>query len=372
MPLKCLRNGVPIFAFDVEVDSAWDELREENAKRKSLRMTCCDTGVTLRTSKLGTRHFAHARRGTCATAPETAEHLLAKRVIVDAIRQTDWQPMPEQPGASPGFGAWIADVMATKAQAKIAFEIQWSRQDEDETRHRQKRYRAAGVRGLWLFRQHDFPLEKETPAFRLVFDETQSRFTVQLPSQRYDPRWISQKEKDEKRYWQQTIELTEFVKGALLGKLRYAPALGAAMPLEVHAASTACWKCKKETQVILDLVFAASRVFPGCEDICLNIYSFEDAMSDGARIIMDMLPSSLLRQHGIGALKPRYSKAMGGSYLSNGCVHCDALQGKFFEHELAFESKKLLEIEAIFRKEWGATLEDAANDIYRWWFDSGN
>lgn len=137
MPLKCLRNGEPVFAFDIESDIDWENLRKENATSKNLRIACCDASVTLRTSKLGTRHFAHARRGECATAPESAEHLLAKRIIVDAIRQTDWQAMPEQPGDSPGLGTWIADVMATKNQAKIAFEIQWSRQDEAETRHRQ-------------------------------------------------------------------------------------------------------------------------------------------------------------------------------------------------------------------------------------------
>lgn len=371
MPLKCFRNDEPIFAFDMESEALWDQLRRENANAKTLRMPCCGAGVTLRTSKLGTKHFAHARRGPCTTAPESAEHLLAKRMIIEGIRKTEWAPMSEQSGESPGFGAWVADVMATKDAAKIAFEVQWSRQDQAETRYRQERYKAARVRGLWLFRQHDFPVQNETPAFRIDFDEASSRFQVMLPSPSYHPRMISAKDKNEPHYWQQSIELSVFIAGALGApkRLRWAPALGATMPVEIFTAPTPCWRCKKETNVVMRLVFAASRVFPGCSDIELTIHSFGDFLQDGAGAIAKMLPAAVLRQHGIGALKLRSSKTEGRSYLSNGCAHCDALQGRFFEHELAYEAEKAFEIEATFESDWGPLMEDAESDIYRWWFD---
>jgi hypothetical protein len=32
----------------------------------------------------------------------------------------------------------------------------------------------------------------------------------------------------------------------------------------------------------------------------------------------------------VGAIKSRYSKTIGAFYLSNGCYHCDAIQGDFF------------------------------------------
>lgn len=65
-------------------------LRAANAAACDLRMPCCGAAVVLRTSPLGTRHFAHARRGPCTSAPETAEHLLAKRVVVEGIKRTEW------------------------------------------------------------------------------------------------------------------------------------------------------------------------------------------------------------------------------------------------------------------------------------------
>lgn len=369
MPLKCFHDTEPIFAFDFESAEAWEQLRKDNAVDKRLRMPCCGSAVTLRTSKLGTRHFAHARRGPCSTAPESTEHLLAKRTIVAGIRRTKWTALPEQAGDSPGFGPWVADVLATDEKRKVAFEVQWSRQEGSETQFRQNRYRAAHVRGLWFFRQHDFPVAKDVPAFRLALDDQTQELTVKLPSPSYHPAFMSARTRDEPRYWQQSVELSAFVEGALQGRLRYAPALGSVLPVEVHTAPTECWKCKQETHVVMGLVFAASRVFPGSADIGLTIHSFADNLDDGVRVVMDMLPAAHLAKHGIGALKPRYSRTEGGSYLSNGCVHCDALQGRFFEHELAYESTKSFEIEARFEKDWGPLMADAESEIYRWWFD---
>ena len=71
---------------------------------KHLRMPCCEAGVTLKTSKLGTEHFARARRGPCSTAPKSAEHLLSKRFIVDGVRRAGWLAEPERAGQA-GDGA---------------------------------------------------------------------------------------------------------------------------------------------------------------------------------------------------------------------------------------------------------------------------
>lgn len=368
MPLKCHRDDQPLMAFDFESEEAWEALRRENAREKNLRMPCCGTGVTLRTSALGTKHFAHARRGPCATAPESAEHLLAKRTIVEGVRQTDWEAVAEHAGCSQDGEPWIADVLATNEHRQVAFEVQWSRQENPETRRRHQRYAASSVRALWFFRQHAFPIEKEVPAFRLVFDEEASRFMVQLPSPSHNE-WMSAKDKDEPRYWRQSVELSRFVEGALTGRLRFAPALGQTMPVEVLTETTVCWKCKEDTRLVLGLTFAASRVLPGCADIELNLHSFGDNLKDGASVVARILPASLLKSHGIGELRPRHSRTEGGSYLSNGCVRCDALQGRFFEHEHGYDLEKTLEVEARFEPEWGPLMEDAASDIYRWWFD---
>lgn len=322
----------------------------------------------LRTSKLGTRHFAHARRGTCSTAPETAEHLLAKMAVVEGINRAGWTACPEQHGTTPAGDEWRADVLAIKGRVKVAFEVQWSRQDRADTERRQQRYANARIRGLWLFRQTDFPIEQETPSFKLVIAEESKDVGVRLPSPSYHPS-LSNREAEGSMAWGQFLPLADFVAGALTGKLRYAPALGQTMPVEIQTVDISCWKCQKTTNVVTGLNFAASRILPGCPDIPTTIYEFDECLPDGGAVIASMLPAPLLKRHGIGELKPRKSKTAGGEYLSNGCVHCDALQGKFFEHEYAFEAQTTFEIVAEFKAEWVPMLEEAEDYVYRWWFD---
>lgn len=369
MPLKCIKNGEEYFAFSVADDATWESLRKDNKQTGCLRMPCCGSGVILRTSKLGTRHFAHADRGECTSAAETAEHLLAKMEIVRGIQDAFWTPLPEQTGQTPAGEEWRADVLAVQGSKRVAFEVQWSRQAIDETRRRQNRYREAGVRGLWLFRQLDFPLEKDTPAFRLSFDPETKAFSVQLASPRYNPKWSKQNDAD---LWNQTIPLTSFVAGALSGRLRFAPASGQRMPLEIQTAQIQCWRCKRDTKIVLGLVFAASRVFPSCPDIHTSIYDMAQYLDNGVMEVMTLIPPALLRQQGIGPVKMRWSKTEGGEYLSNGCVHCDALQGRFYDHDHWHDAAKTFEIEAVFKAEWGFKLELAQHYINRWWFDEGS
>nr|WP_244818629.1 competence protein CoiA family protein [Caballeronia sp. Lep1P3] len=330
-------------------------------------MACCGAGAVLRTSKLGTRHFAHARRGPCETAPETAEHLLAKMAVIDAVEGTEWDAIPEQAGSTPTGHQWRADVLAVKGNARVAIEIQWSRQDTDETERRQSRYAEAGVRGLWLFRQKNFPSRKDIPSFRLMFDERAGLFNVLIPSAYYDPKWVSIS-KDDDLLWSQTIPLQTFIKGALKGRLRFAPTLGCRMPVDVDIARIRCWRCKKETGVVAGLTFAASRIFPRFDDFHTSIHDMAK-MPDGVAEVMSILPPSVLMRHGIGVVKPRSSKAASETYLSNGCVHCDALQGRFFES--AFEAQTEFATEAVFKPEWVRALPSATAYTYRWWFDEG-
>lgn len=368
MPLKCLDGEQEVYSFDVTSDDEWAALRAENIKKKSLRMPCCGAGVVLRTSKLGTRHFAHAKRGPCVTAPETAEHLLAKMIVLKAIQETVWEAKPEQSGKTPAGNEWRADVLATKGNARVAFEIQWSRQDNQETARRQQRYADARVRGLWLFRQKDFPTSKETPAFRLVFLEDTKSFEVLMPSSQYDQRWVAHV-RDASRMWGQQIPLERFVVGALSGRLHFSPAIGQRMPVEVETVQIPCWKCKKNTGIVMGLVFAVSRVFIGCPDISISIYELEEFIPEWGTELVSILTPELLKKHGIGTVKPRGSKTQGREYISNGCIHCDALQGQFFEHEYAYEAETTFETEAELKAEWIHGLSHLQPLVCRWWFD---
>ncbi len=369
MPLKCISGNQELFAFNIASAEDWNELRARNAQDRYLHMHCCGAGVILKTSKLGTRYFSHVRKGPCLSAPESSEHLRAKEIIATAVQHAGWVARVEQSGQTNDQRTWIADVLASRGgKTAIAFEVQWSRQAFEETVRRQDVYRSASVRGMWFMRQHNFPISKEIPAFMLTFDEVSGAFHVLLPAPSFNPLWISARDKHRPEYWQQRVELGRFVEGALQGKLRFAPQLGKMLPLDVSAAYTNCWRCKKTTGIIIDLRFAASRVQPGAADVTASIYDFDDDDGHGSTLLRNTLHPNLLAQHGIGPIKPRYSRTEGHKYLSNGCVHCDALQGRFFDHEVAYDAQSIFSVDVLFDDQWTRHLEDQ-DAMNRWWFD---
>lgn len=83
-----------------------------------------------------------------------------------------------------------------------------------------------------------------------------------------------------------------------------------------------CWACGCETTIVtgIDVSF-------GPKQWQLTVAAFDD-FPDLFDPIRDRIPAALE----VGAIKPRFSKTLGRSYLSNGCVHCDALIGQFYEH----------------------------------------
>lgn len=354
MPLKCLLDGKPIFAFALS-GSEWDALKEENRNLRHLRMACCDAKVTPKTSKLGTQFFAHGRTEGCASPAETAEHLLAKAMIAKAVKDVGWEVDTEVSGRTPSGEQWVADVLATKGKSRIAIEVQWSRQDQEETKRRQERYRQSGVRGLWLLRHPTLLLEKDTPTFRLRYNEASQDFSVLLPSQMFHPLMVGNHNKDDPMYWQQMTGLAEFIAGSLNGRLKFAPSIGSTLPVSVSTAPVRCWKCKKETNIVISVGFMAGDVFQGHPTLGATIYDFEEI--EGCEDFLDLVfAPQLLRQHGIGAIKRRFSKTAKGSYLSNGCVHCDALQGQFFDHEHWYEAEPAYTVETELSDRWACQL----------------
>lgn len=86
---------------------------------------------------------------------------------------------------------------------------------------------------------------------------------------------------------------------------------------------TNCWRCHKETKV---LAIGVESIM----EICGEPTEFEN---DGIHIAsgFESLPEYVLnyiKKH--YPIKNRFSKTINKSYLSNGCEHCDALQGDWF------------------------------------------
>ncbi len=331
-------------------------------------MTCCGADVVLRQTKLGTQYFAHAKKGSCAAGTDTAEVMLAREAIAKAARRAGWNVSVETPGTSGGEDGWTLDVLANREGGKpVAFKVQWGRLPLDEVARYQAMFQAAGIRTLWFMRQQSIPVEKATPTFRLSHDVETNSCVVSLPGPYYHPGFVSSKNSDGPNYWRQHVDLGSFVEGALAGKLRFAPQVGRTLPLDVCVAYTDCWHCKKTTGLVIDLCFAASRVLQGAADVTANIYDFDDE-GRGAALLMSTLPVETLAHHGIGPIKPRYSRTEGQPYLSNGCIHCDALQGRFFDHEVAYDARPVFSVDVLFDDRWISHLEDR-EAIDKWWFD---
>lgn len=159
-------------------------------------------------------------------------------------------------------------------------------------------------------------------------------------------------------------------KGALEGRLKFAPVIGKRIPTEVWAAEVNCHRCKRKTRIVLALVFKVSAVLPGFGDFEATIYQFVEGLGVAGRLLVkEWLPENVLREHGIGELKSRYSRMAGGEYLSNGCVHCDAIQGQFFDHDYCFDAGTVMTVDVDVKAVWVVAISSAHEDAARWWFD---
>ena len=367
MPLKCLHDVETLYAFNYS-NHEWVGLKAENLNRRHLTMPCCGAKAVLKTSKLGTQFFAHARIGECTTAPETAEHLLAKNIIAKAVLTAGWEVGTEFSGQTPDGDEWVADVMAIRDHQRIAIEVQWSKQDQEETKRRQERYMRSGVRGLWLMRHLNLLVEKEIPTYRLRYKEDSHSFSVLMPSSSFNASWVGNHNKDDLHFWQQEIDLSTFVIGALNGSLKFAPAIGQRMPVTVSTAPVQCWRCKGATNIIIGIEFEAGKILIEHPSITADIYDF-DEIYECDDFLYTVFSPALLKQHGIGQIKRRFSRTVGGEYLSNGCVHCDALQGRFFDHDSWYEAKATYTVEAELSDRWACQLSNSYDQMFRWWFD---
>lgn len=168
MPLSASVNGERVVS-SLLTEEQWAALRDDlRSRRRVLTMPCGWPGLA-KTSRLGTRYFAHKPGGDGCTAGETAQHLLAKAIVVDAVTAAGWKAEPEVPG-----DGWIADVMATQGGVRVAFEVQWSNQTLDEYRRRQQRYRDSGIASIAWFTRHTDHLpaaDQHLPVFALTIND---------------------------------------------------------------------------------------------------------------------------------------------------------------------------------------------------------
>jgi competence protein CoiA len=253
------------------------------------------------------QYFAHKAVGECSTAAETEAHRRLKQLAVEVARAYGWVADTEAMGMSDDGEYWRADVLACKGTAKVAIEIQWSTQTSDETMRRQKRYEKSDIRCLWLFRHPGFPVDHSLPAV-LVSGNLEDDFVAQVQT----------------GTGTQELPMREFLEAAFGKRFRFGLPVGITANVSVWGGCMDCWSCGAETQII-------TRV---CFSIGSNVeheFSVPDLTNRPhiAKSVLSRIPKEL----SIGAIKHRFSKTQERRYLSNGCFHCGALMGAFFEHD---------------------------------------
>lgn len=233
-----------------------------------------------------------------------------KQLAVEVAR---WDASTEVVGATPFGDAWKADVLATNGSTRVAIEIQWSLQADEETLRRQARYEASGVRGLWLLRQSAFPISLELPAARVegCKDEGFSAFVKTGNGE-------------------QAVSVAEFLAAALSDRLRFGVKEGDDGRVSLQTGEMFCWSCGAETRIVTSVDVS---IGPHLWQFAVRDLQDHQALLDEIRTKIDA-PS-------VHAIKRRFSKTQNSSYLSNGCTHCDAIIGAFYEHE-AWEGQQPL------------------------------
>jgi hypothetical protein len=84
-----------------------------------------------------------------------------------------------------------------------------------------------------------------------------------------------------------------------------------------------CWQCRRHTGCLLGILVPEEMA--GQVDHPEGFVQF-DLVAEALAAAVD---PSLLRALRVGPLRLRFSRTVGSTYMSNGCCHCDALQGNF-------------------------------------------
>ncbi|QUS59046.1 competence protein CoiA [Pseudovibrio brasiliensis] len=302
MPLHAKWKSDKLLAFAMSEDE-WIALKR-NPERVYLKMPCCGCRAIPKTSKLGTQYFSHWKKGECTSAPETAEHLALKTIVAKAAQGQGWNVTTERKGETPSGEAWVADVYCTKGKVKIAFEIQWSRQSEDECNRRTEKYKESGVRCAW-FTKGSKPSGYAINYVRDLYDLPLFEVTAQGASFKVV------------RYG---VDIADFVSGMLDGELKFLPKQGQDLLVQPRIQQDKCWKCEQSTGVVIGVnYFSADKDYLGGS-------SFEHE----AGFIRKNYSNETLLRFGVGSIKDRYSKTVEHYYLSNGCINCGAIYGNHF------------------------------------------
>ena len=300
MPLTAQADGLDVAAFQL-TDEQWEQL-----SGSKLQTRCCGRIAHRRTSKLGTRHFVHHRRGECTTAPESAEHLALKEQIALAAQASGWAVTLEA-----HHGQFVVDVEARRGDDVFAFEIQWSRQGDGEYERRSRLYEEAGIELVWLIRPPSWDTIDTAPPRSVWLEKanegqrvpTHVRMPGRYPSFVQPLRAFVTDVLSSRACWRERIELAE------------PPHV-----LIVEIPET-CWKCSKP---------ATGHLVGGVVACCGQFEPpplYQEAAGD---LVRRVRKRGWLLADATMPIEWRSTRASGSSYFANVCPHCRAVSGDHF------------------------------------------
>lgn len=374
MPLRALLQEKEIIA-PLLSEEEWQELAIQiKAKKAELILPCCNSRGNLRKSKLGTKHFYYLRKQSdseliCNWPNESSEHLQAKTEIVWGCIMAGFEVATEVSGKDQltGLVKWRADVLASKVlsqqkELKVALEVQWSKQNLQETEFRQTRYKQDGVRACWFFRYLPTELKearKDLPIFQILANNPEQ---VSFPNYNYLC-FSSEKEQTPK------FPLRRFVEDLLSGtnKIKFCQKVSATSigPNRIIFGEYNCWKCGKVSHIY---TVKKANLRSNCgmtvnpnyiDDSKINdLDSFDPKVIQRVR---DYLKSPEAHKRGLKVALPkrRWSNTEKKAYMSFGCYWCDAILGDFY---LGMELAKLEQAE----EQYGIASVEIAEETTNW------
>lgn len=349
MPFSAILNEEKIYSFKFTEDE-WSILKAN--KNKNILMPCCDSEVVLKTSKLGTRYFSHKPKVNCGySSPETVEHLFCKYLVAKTLHELGWTVETEKEGVTPSGKKWIADIYAEKNNQKMCIEIQWSSQTVEDTELRHNIYEESGIRCLWLMRFPTTIFKYEWELSRTIEKYNKNANVLYLKKDDDGAFKVggfykyALAEKGTTVRQMVSFELVEFLTEMLLEKNVKKINLNKIQKyIRANYHESSCWKCNRKTNIVVEFSF-----FIYMNGLYINIRNNEiDLLNEeieyggietqDATHIIDLL-NTQASSCNFGLIKRRFSKTVGDSYYSNGCKHCDALQGRHFYIHLGYDVK---------------------------------
>jgi hypothetical protein len=158
---------------------------------------------------------------------------------------------------------------------------------------------------------------------------------------------MSARDRSQPERWHQILPMRALLDAAFSKRLQFGLQLGTDAIISVRAGSLSCWSCGADTRILtgIDVAF-------GPNELGFTIPEIGDHTE-----LLDSVLSRLPGGLEIGSIKPRFSKTQRRSYVSNGCLHCNALIGEYHEYKAWDEQETVFAFSLQVSKQWKSAIE---------------